>query len=90
MLLSVSNVRCQRVNFMHAVLFMISWATSLFIGKHSFSVKHIFTLAVTEFQYVFCIQSSLFPVLISKFIWFTKFKDLVSSLNMSGVMHVCV
>jgi len=88
--MGISDVRCQRVNFMLAVLFLISWATSLFIGKHSFSVKHIFKLAVTKFQYVFCIQSSLFPALISKFIWFTKFKDLVRSLNVSGVMHMYV
>lgn len=32
----------------------------------------------------------LFPALSSKFIWFTEFKDLVSSLNVSCVMHVCI
>jgi hypothetical protein len=61
-----------------------------FISKHSFSVKHIFKLAITEFQYVFCIESFLFPALCLKFIWFIKFKDLVSSLNVSCVMRVCV
>jgi hypothetical protein len=61
-----------------------------FISKHTFSVKHVFKLAITKFQYVFCIKSFLFPVLSSKFIWFINFKDLASSLNVSRVMHVCI
>ena len=50
----------------------------------------MFKLAITKFQYVFCIESFLFSALSSKFIWFTKFKGLVSSLNVSCVLNVCI